>query len=207
MKIRTGTWHHWLYTEFGSKPKGQPNLCAYVRRVVFNAFICILLAIVAIAFATIFAVFTVAANCVTIPLGFGVAVTWPDKDFMQIPFRVQWRGERKSLACFLVPFWLLSVVATCLWWGFSNNPTETMELLIAVGTFVGWVAVAILGLMALVLLIASFLELKKKLADSEVTGPVADAYRMAKAYVKARKEGICPLVEFVEPSEPSPPSS
>ncbi len=148
-------------------------------------------------------VLTVVANFVTVPLGLGVAVTWPRKEIIQIPFRVRWHGEQKSLASFMIPLWLLGGVVAFLWWGFSNYPNEATEVLIFMGKAVGVLA----GVVAVALLLFCSSDIKNRFIGDEATGPVADAYRMSKAYVKAKKEGICPLVEFVEPPEPSPPST
>jgi hypothetical protein len=217
MKIRTDRWHYKCY-RFGSqlhRDKGaarRTNGCTYWRRAIFEvAFVAGILAsnwivkvFVTTVILAIIGVLNVLANLVTIPLGFGVAVVWPGEDFLRIQFQVGRR--RRSLAQFLVPFWILVATATSLWFGFSYFPKETTEFLIStsefiigVGKIVGWIVLFIVCVLALFAL----REAKDKFLGKDAEGPVADAWQHVKAYCKAKKEGICPIIEFVDPPSSS----
>ena len=63
-------------------------------------------------------ILTLASNLVTIPLGLGISVLYPEKKFLRIPFEIGAQGKRRNLAWVVVPLWVFLVN---LWFWLYGN--------------------------------------------------------------------------------------
>lgn len=180
MKIRKRSWHHKLYV-FGSqmfKDEGNvvhTNLCTYVRRMTLGS--CITVGCLSLVCCLIGVI-----NLFTIIFGFGL--TWEDgkKEFLSVPFTMPWRGERVSLAWVVIPAWVVGGIGALFWHSLNTNPAGLVVCCLVFGCCLG-------------VLVVRFAENKR----------IAEAAHLAREYCKAKKEGICPLVEFVDEPEPEQP--
>lgn len=189
MRIETDRWHYKLYELSFSFSDGvirprTTSFCTYWRRILLYTPV---VAGVLVLSMVIAALVTIVANFVTVPLGFGIAMTFPAEEFLRIPFRVTVRGEKRSLAKFLVPFWVIVAVVYSSW--FHSGAT------ISVLKWAGIVILAIIGLFLARVFV------KEKIIRQGEDGPVSEWWRLTKLYLRAKKERVCPLIEFVEPSE------
>lgn len=194
MKIETNRWHYKLYEFSFTSPEEagrakRTNFCTYWRRILLYTPV---IAGILIVFVVIAALITIVANFVTVPLGFGIAATFPGEEILKIPFRVTVRGEKRSLAKFLVPFWVIAAIVYSLW--FHSGAT------ISVLKGAGIVILAIIGLFLARVFV------KEKIIRQGEDGPVSEWWRLTKLYLRAKKEKVCPLIEFVEPSQKEHPS-
>lgn len=55
------------------------------------------------------AVLTFLTNCVTIPLGFGISMLYPEKKFLQLPFEVNCSSGKRNLGWVVVPIWIFVI--------------------------------------------------------------------------------------------------
>ena len=199
MKVETNRWHYSFYkllSDITDKDaKKKINFCTYWRRVLlYTPFLILFLIIFGILFVVLAALITIAVNLVTIPFGFGVAVTWPEWKFLQVPFCVTVNGKKQSLAKFFVPLWLIVVASLGLWLGFSTDP----EGMITAFKWTGIIGAAIIATIVLYFVCETA---KEKLTHQHDDGPIAEGWRLTKLYLKAQKEKVCPMIEFVEPIE------
>jgi len=189
VRIETDRWHYKLY-EFSFSYSDETvrfrttNFCTYWRRILLYTPV---LAGVCVLFMVIAALVTIVTNLVTVPLGFGIAVAFPGEEILQIPFRVTVRGEKRSLAKFLVPFWVIAAIVYSLW--FHSGATISV---------LKWAGIVILANIGLFL---ARVFVKEKIIRQGEDGPVSEWWRLTKLYLRAKKEKVCPLIEFVEPSE------
>ena len=117
---------------------------------------------------------------------------------MQIPFNVTVHGRKRSLSKFLQPFWIVVAVVYLLWFVFSDNPEFMFDALKWIGIVVG----AILGIIGIYLACG----FAKERLTQQSDGPIAEGWRLTKLYLKAKKEKICPMIEFVKPGSQGKPN-
>lgn len=132
MKISKGRWDYPLYALVSPAPHIPQTRWTYACRASLNTFGLLGLLVCAAALTVISSIVTIATNLVTIPLGFGIAVTFFGKDFLQVPFRVRQGGKNRSLVHFLAPFWAGVAAVTSVWLGLSAHPTITTAVLTCV---------------------------------------------------------------------------
>lgn len=207
MKVSTDLWHYKLY-QFGSpsfQGRGvgdRESLCTYVRRatlgVAFKACVVVVGGIILVLFYAVCSVLTLLANLATVPLGFGLAVTFPEEKFLKVPFVINLRGKEFCPAKILIPFWALIFVVTGLWFGFSNHPDETAATLSMTGRIIACIVVFITAF-ALAGWISEEVPKKVRKGKDEISSS-SSTWQLAKTYYKAKKERFCPTIEFVEPS-------
>ena len=102
----------------------RTSLSEYVRVMTMGAIYHAYLAVLTIVPA---AILTLAANIITIPFGFGLAVLFPYKKFIAQPFEFLWRENRYSWSRVLVPFWIL---VGNLGLVLTNNPIKKFDLVV-----------------------------------------------------------------------------
>ncbi|MDP1690130.1 MAG: hypothetical protein Q8L52_02945 [bacterium] len=223
MQIRTDRWHFRLYREGLqiANIKNETNrtdICTYVpcvsralTKIVCDALVAsgdwIFEAILLVVYLTSAVVATVCVNIFTVPLGFGLAVTWPKQDFLQVPFMVGRKGKRFSFAWILIPLYALALAIIGVWPGLEDSPNMAVAILHEFG---GIVAASVFTSFIIVLLIV-LLFVGRKAVDKfskwktrrrmkkEPEGPIADAWRFAGAYLKAKRDRFCLIVEFIDP--------
>lgn len=185
MHVWKEAWHYkiWKWTyDPGSIVDRAPkktNLCRYVSRILFFA------PLLGIGFGTIatgliFMVIIV-PNAVTIVLGFGTVQPWETKSFHPFPaLRVAER--RVPLYLIVCTAWLMAAIAAVTYFlpTLSSNATAY-----AVSGIVGIVA------LVLILYVLYFAGMATIDACSGWSG-----WRTMREYLRAKKQGFCPLVEF-----------
>ena len=182
MIINTNSWHYKVYsfTYFLSSPPKQTNLCQYVRRFLYLPFWAVLMLILALCLALI-----VACAFLLGPVFGYVPRSWNPFKFFDSDAMVQYQGLRlgKSYNAFQLYPWhavlILGVMALhCAIYHYAGSAPLIMEAKV-VGGVVGVIA-AILGFLVYC---------------------SSDAGQVVEEYLSAKKQKICPVVEFKSSKE------
>jgi hypothetical protein len=201
--IRKDTWHYrvWKFTYFfrggqiGEYPNlpMQTNLCRYVSRTIFYP-IPIALAVVALVCTAVGIV--VIFNAFTILSGTGVFGGFVGND--DIPpasdeYKMMWFFPHISVGtwqlpmyAFVLPLYVLLIAAVVVY----MHPSTSL-------VYAGY---GMAGLCALVLLCG----IGAIIVDGCRRVRRWEGWMLFRAYLKAKKEGVCPLITFDEPDHPAP---
>ena len=194
MKICKGTWHYkvWRFTYLFNgkesfKTPDKTNLCRYVNRTIFLP---IPIAIAAFCLAAVVLVIVIIGNIFTILSGTGVFAVMNVKD-AEGKDQIIWYfpeikiGARQvPVSNILLPLWgllFLAAIAYTYWW----PAVTTMR------PYAGYGAVG-LGVLVLAYFLGAIV------VDGFRKVGRWDGWKMFKAYLKAKKQGVCPLITFDE---------
>ena len=187
MRIRKDTWHYrvWKFTYFLGKEPDYTNLCRYVSRTILLPIPCgfgwlCLIALCAVVF--------IIGNAFTILSGTGVLFVWEEKNEKGELVSMLWKfpdlsvgGRHVQPSAIVLPSYVLLIIAAIVY----MSPYATM-------TYAGY-ALAVIAALALLLVIgAAVVDGYKKLGRWE-------GWKLFMAYLKAKKQGVCPVITFDEP--------
>lgn len=123
IEIFKNSWCHQLY-EFGclsnpsrAKRSDSVSVWVFAHRITLSAFFVAYASFLRLLglFLTVLllevpaGVLTLVSNLVTIPLGLGISVLYPEKKFLCIPFETERLGKKRNLAWIVVPLWVFLV--------------------------------------------------------------------------------------------------
>lgn len=195
MQIRTDTWHYkvWNFTYlpdglidwWGRRPY-KPSLCQYWRRIMLFT---VPTAIIVSIFLALAAAVYLVIQVVWILSGTGVFLGGRNDEHHFFPaVTVGGRSVQPQRAALW--FWGALALAGALYYGLAYH-NEMAEMLLPIWgeiLFIGPYALGILGIL-LTLVLAGFLfDASRK----------SEGWSLFKAYLQAKKDGICPRIEFVE---------
>ena len=88
-----------------------------------------------------------------------------------------------------------------LWTILSDYPNEIVVVLSTIGSFIVRAVACLVGL-ALIVFVWTIMDVSKRvqIQKERVQMSNSSAWQLVKAYYKAKKDRLCPTIEFVEPS-------
>ena len=198
MKTETNCWHYKWY-KFASETckdkgeRGSEDFFVYWCRTLLRAPLIVTMIFAFVTLTPILAVLiTIMMNFVTVPLGYGITLVFPGKEFLRFPFRYTTElsypyshcsshyESRVSLSRIIIPVWIIVGIVFLPWFFVS----------IVIGTIITILSVT-------VALSASYAFAKEKIGEQS-DRLVAEGWRFAKLYLKAKKEKIFPPIEFAK---------
>ncbi len=196
MHIRTDTWHYrvwsftYLFPAFGNQPY-RPNLCQYCRRIVLMTIPAgLACAVMGIIGAVVFLIW----EALVFASGTGIGLVDKDGPYLyRIPAVSV--GRRRVAPQFLALglwtiglVWLFgSTIGIVAWSGTEWAYAWLAWFIMTVGPYLLSLAIAVAIVVLMLLAISMWRQ--------------SDTWLLIKAYAKAKKERICPRVEFVKTHE------
>lgn len=195
MQIRTDTWHYqvWNFTYcldglidwWGRRPY-KPSLCQYWRRILlFTIPTAILVGIGLVIGVVVFLV----TQFFWVSSGTGIYMWKKDGESYYFPPVSVGRREIQPQQAVLW-FWGTLALAGALYYGlvYRSDLISVLAPLWRFVLFIGPYVLAVIGIVLALALIFFLIDVSKK----------SEGWKLFRAYVKAKKDGICPLIEFVE---------